>query len=127
VQTLLAEWAQQTPRAPTLEYLQASVGKEVRMIRTQDVVYFESDAGYTRVVYRREGIDADALIRTPLKVLLSQIDGQRFVQVHRSIVVNQDHIVSATRVDDSVMHLVLQGRPERLPVSRHFQALFKGQ
>jgi hypothetical protein len=30
-------------------------------------------------------------------------------------------------VDDSLMHLVLRGRAERLPVSRHFQGLFKGQ
>jgi DNA-binding LytR/AlgR family response regulator len=33
--------------------LQASVGKEVRLIRTDEVIYFESDARYTRVVYRR--------------------------------------------------------------------------
>jgi DNA-binding LytR/AlgR family response regulator len=31
------------------------------------------------------------------------------------------------RVDEGHMHLVLRGRPETLPVSRHFQALFKGQ
>lgn len=126
-QTLLAQWVQQAPKQPVLEYLQASRGKEVRLIRTQDVVYFESDAGYTRVVYRRDGVDADALIRTPLKDLLAQIDAQRFMQVHRAIVVNRDHVVHALRVDESVMQLVLRDRPERLPVSRHFQALFKGQ
>jgi DNA-binding LytR/AlgR family response regulator len=50
--------------------LQASVGKEVRLIRVDEVIYFESDARYTRVVH--EG--GEALIRTPLKELLAQLD-----------------------------------------------------
>ena len=33
----------------------------------------------------------------------------------------------AVRIDEGNMVLTLRGRPERLPVSRHFQALFKGQ
>jgi hypothetical protein len=40
---------------------------------------------------------------------------------------HEDGIASAVRVDEGHMHLVLRGRPETLPVSRHFQALFKGQ
>jgi hypothetical protein len=31
------------------------------------------------------------------------------------------------RVDEGQMHLVLRGRPETLPVSRHFQGLFRAQ
>jgi hypothetical protein len=30
-------------------------------------------------------------------------------------------------VDEGNMHLTLRGRSEKLPVSRHFQGLFKGQ
>jgi hypothetical protein len=30
-------------------------------------------------------------------------------------------------VDEGHMHLTLRGRSETLPVSRHFQTLFKGQ
>ena len=37
------------------------------------------------------------------------------------------HIGAAVRVDEGHMHLTLRGRPETLPVSRHFQPLFKGQ
>ena len=33
----------------------------------------------------------------------------------------------AVRVDEGQMHLTLRERPEKLPVSRHFQGLFKGQ
>jgi DNA-binding LytR/AlgR family response regulator len=124
---LLAQLAGQTRRAPPLQVLQASVGREVRLIRTDEVVYFESDSRYTRIVFDGPHGAGDALIRTPLKELLAQLDEQVFWQVHRSVIVNQRHIASAVRVDEGHMHLTLRGRPETLPVSRHFQGLFKGQ
>ena len=115
--------APQRQQRPPLQVLQAAVGREVRLIRIEDVVYFESDARYTRVVHA----DGEALIRTPLKELLAQLDEQRFWQVHRSVIVNHLHVAAAVRVDEGSMHLTLRGRPETLPVSRHFQPLFKGQ
>jgi DNA-binding LytR/AlgR family response regulator len=47
--------------------------------------------------------------------------------VHRSIIVNHRCIASAVRVDEGQMHLILRNRSERLPVSRHFQVLFRAQ
>lgn len=125
LQSLLTQLASQAAglRRPPLTVLQASVGKEVRLIRVDEVIYFESDARYTRVVH--EG--GEALIRTPLKELLAQLDEHRFWQVHRSVIVNHLHVAAAVRVDEGSMHLTLRGRPEKLPVSRHFQGLFKGQ
>jgi len=110
-------------RRPPLQVLQAAVGREVRLIRIDEVVYFESDARYTRVVFS----GGEALIRTPLKELLAQLDEQQFWQVHRSVIVHHRHIAAAVRVDEGSMHLTLRGRAETLPVSRHFQPLFKGQ
>lgn len=121
LQALLERLA--APRRAPLQVLQASVGREVRLIRCDEVIYFESDARYTRVVH--DG--GDALIRTPLKELLAQLDEQTFWQVHRSVIVNHRHVAAAVRVDEGHMHLTLRGRPETLPVSRHFQGLFKGQ
>ncbi|MFO1249931.1 MAG: LytTR family DNA-binding domain-containing protein [Inhella sp.] len=127
LQGLLARLAQDLHRPPLPEHIQASVGKEVRLIRLADVVYFEADARYTRVVYRQAGEDADALIRTPLKDLLVQLDPREFTQVHRSVIVRSNAMASAVREENGSMHLRLHGRPETLPVSRQFQALFKGQ
>jgi DNA-binding LytR/AlgR family response regulator len=110
-------------RAATPRPIQASVGKEIKLIQPDEVVFFESDARYTRVVTT----DQEALIRTPLKELLASLDGEVFWQVHRSVLVNSRHIASAVRVDENNMVLTLKGRPERLPVSRQFQGLFKGQ
>jgi len=133
LQALLAELAAQIRRPAPLQVIQAGVGKEVRLIRVEDVLYFESDARYTRVVWRSPGAagasaqDGEALIRTPLKELLVQLDPQQFWQVHRSVIVAQRHVEAAVRVDENTLQLRLRGRTERLPVSRHFQGLFKGQ
>jgi DNA-binding LytR/AlgR family response regulator len=127
LQALLAQLAAQARRTPPLSVLQASVGREVKLIRTDEVIYFESDSRYTRIVFDGPGGSGDALIRTALKELLGQLDEQQFWQVHRSVIVNHRHIASAVRVDEGHMHLTLRGRPETLPVSRHFQGLFKGQ
>ncbi len=93
------------------------------MIPIESVLFFESDARYTRVVHE----SGEALIRTPLKELLARLPVARFWQVHRSIIVAQRAIASALRQDDGSMVVTLRGRPERLPVSRHFQSLFRGQ
>jgi DNA-binding LytR/AlgR family response regulator len=123
LQGLLDRLAGQVRRPAPLDVIQASVGKEVRLVQVDDVVYFEADARYTRVVYA----EGDVLIRTPLKELLAQLDTARFWQVHRSIIVNHRHIASAQRIDEGSMVLSLRGRAEKLPVSRHFQGLFRGQ
>ncbi len=127
LQSLLERLAGQAKRPPQLDVIQAGVGKEVRLIRVADVIYFEADARYTRVVHHSDGADGEALIRTPLKELLAQLDERDFLQVHRSVIVARRHVASAVRIDEGQMHLTLRGRRETLPVSRPFQGLFKGQ
>lgn len=119
---LLAPLAERARRAPPA-VLQAAMGREVRLIPVDEVVYFESDSRYTRVVHT----GGEALIRTPLKELLLTLDEGLFWQVHRSVIVNHRHIQAALRVDEGTMQLLLRGREERLPVSRPFQGLFRGQ
>jgi DNA-binding LytR/AlgR family response regulator len=112
---------------PRLTVLQASVGREVKLIRLADVLYFESDARYTRVLWQEQHQTGDALLRMPLKELLPQLDMEDFWQVHRSAIVRAACISSAVRTGEGLMHLTLRGHPDTLPVSRHFQARFRGQ
>ncbi|HEY0955045.1 MAG TPA: LytTR family DNA-binding domain-containing protein [Roseateles sp.] len=120
LQRLLAGLAAPKP-AP--RPIQASLGREVQLIPPDEIVYFEADARYTRVVHQ----GGDALIRTPLRELLTQLDPDQFWQIHRSVLVNSRCIARAVRVDEGTMVVTLRGRDEKLPVSRQFQALFKGQ
>lgn len=112
-----------TAPKPASRPIQASLGREVLLIPPDEVIYFEADARYTRVVHQ----GGDALIRTPLRELLAQLDPEQFWQVHRSVLVNSRCIARAVRVDEGTMVLTLRGRDEKLPVSRQFQGLFKGQ
>jgi DNA-binding LytR/AlgR family response regulator len=112
------------PRAkPAMRPIQANIGREVHLIPPEEIIYFEADQRYTRVVHQ----GGDALIRTPLRELLTQLDPDQFWQVHRSVLVNSRCIARAIRVDEGAMIVTLRGRDEKLPVSRQFQALFKGQ
>lgn len=109
-------------RAPApLDVLQTGLGHEDRPVRVDDVVYFEADARYTRVVHQ----GGDAMLRLPLKQLLARLDPQCFWQVHRSLIVNRRCIAGAQRTDADHMVIMLRERPERLPVARAFQGLFE--
>lgn len=102
-----------------LEWLHVAVGQQVRMTHIEDVMFFESDTKYTRVV----ATDCDGLIRSSLKELLPQLP-EAFVQVHRSVLVNRHFVHAVHRVDDNV-ELELKGAATRLRVSEANRHLFK--
>lgn len=112
--------AAEPPLAPVLQWLQVDVARQLRMVHVDDVMYFESDSKYTRVV----GTDCDGLIRMSLKDLLASLDGEHYLQIHRGVVVNRRFIYAVHRRGD-VMEVELRGRPERLRVSESNQSLFR--
>jgi DNA-binding LytR/AlgR family response regulator len=113
-------------QAAPLRWVRASVGTSLRLIPVDDIDYLKSDTKYTLVAYRDEaGQPAEALIRTPLKEVLAQLDANQFAQVHRSVVVALRAVRRVTRGENETADIELKGRPERLPVSRSFLGLFK--
>lgn len=118
--TLERVQSQMAPLSSKLEWIKASHGSQIQLIHIDDVHYFESDTKYTRVVTA----EGDAIIRTPLKQLVDQLDARWFWQVHRSTVINVRHVSTVTRRDDA-MEILLKGRPDRIKVSTQYQALFK--
>lgn len=109
-----------------LRWIRASVGSVLRLIAVDDIDYLRSDEKYTRIAWHDEnGKPADALVRMPLKDLLAQLDGSRFAQVHRSVVVNLRAIRQVTRGDNETADIHLKYRTERLPVSRSYLHLFR--
>jgi len=107
--------------APRMRWIKAAVGKQVKLIPVADVVYFQSDTKYTRVVLAA----GEALIRTPLKELLAELDPEKFWQVHRGTIINLDAVSGVLREDAERQFVLFKNRQERLPISRQFTHLFK--
>ena len=104
-----------------MRWIKATVGRELRLLNVDDVVYFQSDTKYTRVVLAQ----SEALIRTPLKELLGGLDPEMFWQIHRGTLVNVASIASVSRDGPEKQSVHLKGRGEKLPVSRQFFHLFR--
>jgi DNA-binding LytR/AlgR family response regulator len=120
--TLVAQLrAQIAPTTQRLRWIKAAVGKQIKLIAIDDVQFFQSDTKYTRVVLAQ----SEALIRTPLKDLLEELDPDRFWQIHRGTVVNLEAVSSILREDAERQFVLLKGRNERLAISRQFTHLFK--
>jgi DNA-binding LytR/AlgR family response regulator len=95
-------------------------------IPVEDVDFMRSDTKYTLVAWRGEGgRPTEALVRLPLKELLSQLDSAQFVQIHRSVVVNLRAVSHVTRGDNETATVFLKGRQDSLPVSRSYLHLFR--
>lgn len=112
--------------AAPLSWIKASVGIGLRLIAVDEIDFLRADDKYTVVAWRGDGDGpAEALIRTPLKDLLPQLDAAQFAQVHRSVVVNLRAIHHVTRGLNETADIHLKGRTEVLPVSRNYLHLFK--
>ncbi len=108
------------PKEP-MRWIQCGVGQTVRLVAVADVLFFRSDEKYTRVQTREQ----EALIRTPIRELVPQLDPQQFWQIHRSTIVNLGAIEGIGRDESGRQRVSLRGHPEVLEVSRSFAHLFR--
>jgi DNA-binding LytR/AlgR family response regulator len=104
-----------------LNWIRASLGNAMRMIAVDDVLYFQAEDKYTRVVAG----DGEALIKKPIKELFDELDPETFWQVHRGTIVNLRAIARVERDWRDQPVITLKGRDEKLVVSRTFAHRFK--
>jgi len=123
VQQLLHSLAAQVSGRPAhyLSWLQASVGQTIQMVAVEDVLYCVSDEKYTRVQTAQQ----EFLIRKPIKELVDELDPAIFWQIHRSTLVNVKAIAGVVRDERGRQAVVLNGRSEKLQVSRSASQLFR--
>ena len=93
----------------------------MHQIDVNEVLYFHADDKYTVV----QTAGAEYLIRTPIAELVQQLDASQFQQVHRSTVVNLQHLSGSRRDEASRLFLRFKGHGRELPVSRAYVHLFK--
>jgi len=104
-----------------LQWIKATVGQNLRLIPVAEVLFFQSDEKYTRVVT----VETEALIKTPIRELVDGLDPEVFWQIHRSTLVNVGAIAGVTRDFRGQAHVKIKGKDENLVVSRIYSHLFK--
>jgi len=104
-----------------MRWVQASVGSNIRMIPTSEILFFRAEDKYTRV----QTGNFEALIRKPIKELLEELDPKEFWQIHRATVVRLDAIAQVSRNLRGKQVVHLKGSDEKLEVSRSFGHLFR--
>ena len=104
-----------------LQWIQASVGQQLRLIPSAEILFFTSDEKYTRV----QTETFEALIRKPIKELIDELDPEQFWQIHRGTIVNAKAIAGVTRDFRGRQLVLIKGHNEKLEVSRNYTHLFK--
>ena len=121
LRALLERLSARDAPSSTLKWIRASLGTAMKLIAVDDVLYFQSEDKYTKVVTA----EGDALIRKTIKELYDELDHEQFWQVHRGTIVNLRAIAKVERDWRDQPLLTLKGRAEKLTVSRTFAHLFK--
>src|SRR5258706_881410 len=102
--------------ADHLRWIKASVGSNVRLIPVEQVLFFQSDEKYTRVVT----CEAELLIRKPIRELLEELDPPKFWPIHRATIANVDDIPSVRRRLNAQPQISLRDHAATLVVSPAF-------
>jgi DNA-binding LytR/AlgR family response regulator len=121
VEEALSQIGSAASARPALRWINASVGQNLRVITVDEVLYFQADNKYTRVVTG----GAEALIRKTLKELAEELDPQQFWQIHRSTLVNASAIDRIVRDFRGRLMVHLKGRADTLLVSDSYAHLFR--
>ncbi len=104
-----------------LRWISASVGDTIKMFGIDEVLFFQSDEKYTRVVTAAD----EAHVRKPLKEIAEGLDPDLFWQVHRGVIVRASAIARAQRDELGRITLHLKQHAETLPVSQAYAWRFK--
>ncbi|HEX4764340.1 MAG TPA: LytTR family DNA-binding domain-containing protein [Usitatibacter sp.] len=121
LKAVLSQIAEAGGRKEKLQWIKATIGQNLRLIPVAEVLFFQSDEKYTRVVLA----EGEALIKTPIRELLDGLDPEVFWQIHRSTLVNANAIAAVTRDFRGQAHVKIKGKDESLVVSRIYSHLFK--
>ncbi len=104
-----------------LKWIRASLGNTMKLIDVNEVVYFQAEDKYTKVVMAA----GDAHIKKPIKELFDELDPEAFWQIHRATIVNLRAIAKVERDWRDQPVISLRERDEKLTVSRTFAYRFK--
>jgi len=109
-------------RPPRLRWITAGAGGAVRLVPIEEVVFFQAQDKYTRVVTGKD----EAHIRRSLKDILPELDPDIFWQIHRSVIVRVTAVRQVRRDEDGGHVVLIAGKTETLPVASGYVHKFRG-
>jgi DNA-binding LytR/AlgR family response regulator len=104
-----------------LRWISASVHNTIKLVAIDEVLFFQSDERYTRVVTATD----ELFIRTPLRELIEKLEPDVFWQIHRGVIVRASAVSMVKRADDGRLTLAIRGCTETVPVSRAYESRFR--
>ncbi len=111
------EHAQPVPAAPAARAYWSEVivrvGPREVVVRVNDIEWLEADTYYVRLHVGARSY----LLRERMHILEANLDPRRFIRVHRSAIVNVNH-VREIRHDDRGMHFVVLSTGRQIKTSR---------
>lgn len=108
-------------RSSHLQYVRVQHGDGVRLLPTDEVIYFKAQDKYTMVITG----DGESLIRRSIRDLEVELDSEKFWRIHRGTIVNVRFIAKVSRSLTGKGVLKLKDRSETLPVSNRYMHLFR--
>jgi len=109
--------------AERIRWISATSGSTIKIFPIDEVLFFESDSRYTRVVSASD----DGLIRKPLRELQAGLDPDGFWQIHRGTLVAVRAIARARRDELGNITVELREHPEQLKVSQTYAWRFRSE
>lgn len=106
---------------PRIRWISASLGDTFKVIPIDDVIFFQSEEKYTRVVTAND----EAHVRKPIRELVEGLDPDQFWQVHRSVIVRAAAIAKVQRDEMGRITIGLRGHAEALKASQAYAWRFK--
>ena len=106
-----------------IRWISATAGSTIKIFPIEEVLFFESDSRYTRVVSAGD----EGLIRKPIRELQAGLDPDQFWQIHRGTVVAVRAIARARRDELGAITVELRGHPEQLKVSQTYAWRFRSE
>ena len=109
------------PRLGSIRWITGSLGNITKMFGIDEVLFFQAQDKYVRVVT----LEDEVQIRTPLRELLAALDPEAFWRIHRSVIVRAAAIHRIELDAEGKLQLRVKGRTDVLPVSSAYQYRFK--
>jgi two-component system LytT family response regulator len=92
----------------------------IRLVQTSDIQWIESDGNYINIYTDQKKY----FMRSTLSGFLKQLDGRKFFQIHKSVVLNIDFVDYVEEAEHGDF-IVIMTNGERLKMSRNYKSILE--